>query len=106
MGAVLATNSPTSWSIIAGNPAGDFAINDTGVVTFTSRGAAHYDGTVALKSATLTVQATNTSGAATATVEVNAYADGSVNAPSGPDLTDFLDQRDRDYCIGMISSRW
>jgi hypothetical protein len=24
----------------------------------------------------------------------------------GRDLTDFLDQRDRDYCIGMISSRW
>jgi hypothetical protein len=23
-----------------------------------------------------------------------------------PDLTDFLNQRDRDYCIGMISSRW
>ncbi len=22
------------------------------------------------------------------------------------DLTDFLYQRDRDYCIGMISSRW
>ena len=22
------------------------------------------------------------------------------------DLTDFLNQRDRDYCIGMISSRW
>ena len=84
VGAVLATNSPTSWSIIAGNPAGDFAISDTGVVTFTSRGAAHYDGTIALKSATLTVQATNTSGAATATVEVNAYADGSANAPSGP----------------------
>ena len=23
-----------------------------------------------------------------------------------PDLTAFLYQRDRDYCIGMISSRW
>ena len=22
------------------------------------------------------------------------------------DLTDFLNQRDREYCIGMISSRW
>jgi hypothetical protein len=22
------------------------------------------------------------------------------------DLTDFLNQRDRGYCIGMISSRW
>ena len=84
VGAVSTNSSPTSWSIIAGNSAGDFAISDTGVVTFTSRGAAHYDGTVALKSATLTVQATNASGAATATIEVNAYADGSVNAPSGP----------------------
>ena len=25
---------------------------------------------------------------------------------TGTDLTDFLNQRDRDYCIGMISSRW
>ena len=24
----------------------------------------------------------------------------------GLDLTDFLNQRDRDYCIGTISSRW
>jgi homogentisate 1,2-dioxygenase len=28
------------------------------------------------------------------------------NERSWVDLTDFLNQRDRDYCIGMISSRW
>jgi hypothetical protein len=83
VGIVSATNSPTSWSITAGDSAGDFAINSSGVITFTSQGATDYDGSVAQKSATLTVQATNTSGSGTGIVDINAYADGSVNAPNG-----------------------
>jgi hypothetical protein len=83
VGTVSATNSPTSWSITAGNTAGDFAISNSGVITFTSQGATDYNGCFAQKSATLTVQATNTSGSGTGIVDINAYADGSVDAPSG-----------------------
>src|SRR6266536_2976708 len=40
VGTVSATNPPTSWSITAGNSAGEFAISNSGVITFTSREAA------------------------------------------------------------------
>jgi hypothetical protein len=83
IGRVRATNSPTRWAITAGNPKGDFAIDSRGVITFTSQGAADYNGSVLKKSATLTVQATNASGSGSGIVRINAYADGSANAPSG-----------------------
>ena len=83
VGTVSATNSPTGWSITAGNSAGDLAISNNGVITFTSQGATDFNGSVAQKSVTLMVQATNTSGLGTGIVNINAYADGSVNAPSG-----------------------
>ena len=84
IGTVSATNSPKSWSITAGNSGGDFAISNSGVITFTSQGAADYDGSIAQKSGTLTVEATNASGSGRGIVHINAYADGSVNAPTGP----------------------
>lgn len=84
VGTLSATNSPTRWSIVGGDPEGDFAISAAGEITFTSRGATHYDGALARKTATLAVQASNSVGSATASFEVSAYADGSVNAPLGP----------------------
>jgi hypothetical protein len=35
-----------------------------------------------------------------------AYNDRLQSIARGTDLTDYLNQRDRDYCIDMISSRW
>ena len=83
VGTVSAANSPTNWSITGSNSAGEFAISDAGVVTFTSRGAALFDGAAAQKSATLTVQASNAAGVATGSIEIEAYADGAQNAPNG-----------------------
>ena len=82
VGTVSATNTPTSWSITAGNSAGDFAISNSGVITFTATGQTDWAGAVNLKTATLTVQATNASGSGSGIVDVNGYADGSVGAPS------------------------
>lgn len=81
VGTATATNGPTGWSITAGDTAGDFAISSAGVITFTVQGQTDYDGTVSLKSATLTLQATNASGNGSNNNTVNAYADGIVNAP-------------------------
>jgi hypothetical protein len=39
IGTMTGTNSPTSWSIIGGNPNGYFAINNSGQLTITSTGA-------------------------------------------------------------------
>ena len=80
VGTATATNSPTGWSITAGDPSGDFAISSAGAITFTSQGATDYDGTSSLKSATLMLKASNSSGVGTGDNTVNAYADGSVNA--------------------------
>ena len=83
VGTVSATNIPTSWSIAAGNSTEYFAISKGGVITFTSQGAADYNGSIAQKSVMLTVRATNPSGSGTGIVHINAYADGSINAPNG-----------------------
>lgn len=84
VGTPSATGSPTSWSITAGNGAGDFAVNSsTGAITFTATGQTDWAGAVNQKTATLTVQATNGSGSGSGTVDVAGYADGSVNAQTG-----------------------
>lgn len=83
VGTVSAANGPKSWSITAGNSEGDFAISSRGVITFTSQGAADYNGSIPQKSVTLTVQATNASGSGLGIVYINGYADGSVSAPTG-----------------------
>lgn len=81
VGTATATNSPTGWSITAGDPSGDFAISSGGVITFTAQGQTDYSGAVSLKSATLTLQASNGAGSGSNNNTVNASADGSVNAP-------------------------
>ena len=83
VGTVSATNSPTSWSITAGDPSGDFSIDGSGNIFFTSRGETDYDGSNSVKSATLTVSATNAFGTGNGTTAINAYADGIVDAPIG-----------------------
>ena len=83
VGTVSATNSPKSWSITAGNSGGDFTISSSGVIAFTLQGAANYDGRIVKKNVTLMVEATNASGSGRGIVHINAYADGSANAPSG-----------------------
>lgn len=91
VGMVSATNTPTSWCFSPGctptDSTGDFSINSSGVITFTSQGATDYPGTCpgsgCLKSASFTVTANNASGSGNGTVSVNAYADGSVGAQAG-----------------------
>lgn len=83
VGTATATNSPTGWSITAGDSAGDFAISSGGVITLTSQGQTDYNAGVNLKSATLTLQASNGSGSGTNNNTINAYADGSINAGAG-----------------------
>jgi hypothetical protein len=83
VGAVSATNSPSTWSITSGDPEGSFAISDSGVLTFTSQGAARYGGEIAKASVRLTILASNEAGSGTGSIEVYAYADGSKKAPSG-----------------------
>jgi hypothetical protein len=84
VGVVKAENSPTSWAIVAGDSAGDFSISEKGLISFTVNGATHYDGGVAERQVTLTVQASNSIGSGVGFIEINAYADGSVGAPDGP----------------------
>ena len=54
VGAMTATNSPTSWSIIAGDPNGYYAIDNAGNITVTLSGASN----LAAGTNILTVQAT------------------------------------------------
>lgn len=90
---VTATNSPTSWAITAGNAAGDYAIDNTGKITFTSTGATDYNGNTAQQTATLTVQATNGIGPGTAgTVGITAYADGGANPVGTAQLPTILNK--------------
>jgi hypothetical protein len=66
VGAVSATNTPTSWSITTGNSAGHFAIDSTGNITITSAGASGLvDGAY-----NLAVQATNGSGSGSGSATV------------------------------------
>lgn len=85
VGTASAMNSPTSWSITGGNSAGDFAINSSGVISWTASGQTDWAAAVNLKTASLVVQACNNGGATcgSGTVDVNGYADGSVNALGG-----------------------
>jgi hypothetical protein len=83
VGTATASNSPTGWSIIGGDQSEDFAINNSGVITFTAQGTRNYDGATSLKSATLTLQATNAAGSASGNYTVNVYADGSTQASGG-----------------------
>ena len=83
VGTATASNTPTSWSITGGDLSEDFAISDSGVITFTAQGARDYDGATSLKSATLTLQATNAAGSGSGNYTVNVYADGSTHASGG-----------------------
>lgn len=73
-----ATNSPTSWSITAGNPNNSFSIDNAGHVT-----VAAGLGTAPAGTHNLTVQATNASGSGTATLTLNC----SMPAPSQSGLS-------------------
>jgi hypothetical protein len=66
VGVMTATNSPTAWSITAGDPSGYYAISSAGVITVTSAGAAG----ITVGSASLTVQATNAGGAGSGTASI------------------------------------
>jgi hypothetical protein len=68
VGIVSASNSPTSWSITAGNSSGYFAISNSGNVTVTATGASG----LTAGTYSLTVQATNAFGSGTGTVGINA----------------------------------
>jgi len=70
VGTVTATNSPTSWSITAGNSAGYFTINNSGNITVTSAGASG----LTAGSYSLTVQATNSYGSGTGTAAITVAA--------------------------------
>jgi hypothetical protein len=69
VGVMTATNSPTSWSITAGNPSGFYAIDNLGNISITPAGATG----ITAGPASLTVQATNAagSGIGTASITVN-----------------------------------
>jgi hypothetical protein len=67
IGVAKATNSPTSWSITAGNSSGFFAIDNSGNVTVTATGASGLTNT---GSFSLTIQATNGSGSGTGTLTI------------------------------------
>lgn len=75
IGTVTALYEPTSWSITAGDPSGNFAIAGSltgdfnATVTVTSTGVSNLGGQTG--TATLTVRATNATGNGTATVTVN-----------------------------------
>ncbi|MDA9469628.1 cadherin repeat domain-containing protein [Bradyrhizobium sp. CCBAU 53415] len=85
VGTMTATSgTPTSWSITAGNSAGYFAIDNSGLITVTSAGASG----LTAQTYGLTVQATNALGSNTGSVSIVASAvaspgDGSANAPTG-----------------------
>jgi hypothetical protein len=66
VGTMSATNNPTSWAITAGNAAGYFSINSSGVISTTAA--------VVAGSYSLTVSATNAAGSGSGTVSINAAA--------------------------------
>ena len=85
VGTVQATNNPTSWAITAGDPAGNFAISASGLITVTVAGVSNLvNGT-----ANLTVQATNAGGSGSGAVTINYSSsnfwgdDGHLGAPAG-----------------------
>ncbi|MCK1753811.1 cadherin repeat domain-containing protein [Bradyrhizobium sp. 137] len=76
--------TPTTWAITAGNSAGYFAIDNSGLITVTSAGASG----LTAQTYSLTVQATNALGSNTGTVTITASTgvssgDGAANAPTG-----------------------
>lgn len=73
VGTMTATNSPTSWSITAGNSSGFFAIDNSGVITVTSTGASG----LTANTYTLTCQATNGAGNGSGTATITAATAGS-----------------------------
>ena len=56
VGIVRAENVPTGWAIVAGDLAGDFAISENGLISFTANGAIDYDGSTAEKTVMGTVR--------------------------------------------------
>ncbi|MES2034890.1 MAG: hypothetical protein V4466_12005 [Pseudomonadota bacterium] len=66
---LTAINTPTSWSILSGDPSGHFAISNAGKITVTSAGQ-----DALLASYALSVRATNASGHADHTITVNTEA--------------------------------
>jgi hypothetical protein len=81
IGTAVATNSPTGWSIIAGDPNGNFAISNAGVITYASHAPTDFDGAFPFQTAGLTVQASNGAGSGSATITINIWADGALSAP-------------------------
>jgi hypothetical protein len=69
IGTMTATNPPiNSWSIIAGDPSGNFAISNAGVVSVTAAGAAAI---TTAQSINLTIKAINIVGSGTGTCTIN-----------------------------------
>jgi hypothetical protein len=79
VGAMSATNNPTSWAITAGNAAGYFSISNAGVISTTAA--------VVAGSYSLTVSATNAAGSGTGTASIVAAA---VGARPGPTNTGYV----------------
>lgn len=84
VGSVVATNSPTSFAITAGDPSGDFAISNVGTITFTAQGATDFAGGSPKQTASLTVTATNGAGTSGGVAQsISAWNDGSQTAVAG-----------------------
>jgi hypothetical protein len=69
VGTMSATNSPTAWTITAGNSAGNFAINNSGAVLISAAGAMALHSQTGV--ATLTVRADNAGGFGSGTATIN-----------------------------------
>jgi len=68
-GTMTASNSPTSWSITAGDASNYYDIDNSGQITVTSSGITALDGDTGTSN--LTVQATNADGSDTGAVTIN-----------------------------------
>ena len=78
VGTASATNSPTSWTLVASSCATCYQISNSGVITGAANAA-----NVVTESDTLTVTATNASGTSPQqTITINAYVDGYVGRPT------------------------
>lgn len=71
VGTVTASNFPTSWSIIAGDPSGFYTIDNNGAITITSAG----DAGIVAGIVTLTVRASNAGGSGTGSVQITTVAE-------------------------------
>jgi hypothetical protein len=98
-----AKNNPTSWGI--SGCSSNLSIDNDGNVSVNASGAAAWTSnlTTAIVSCSPVITATNANGSSSATITVNIYADGLVNAPSG--AAQFATLLNAYHARGAISGR-